>query len=121
MDTATSVQDKIEQLLFITKSFLKLSEDLSDFYINHRSVFTKSHKILNSHELKSLSIQQKLYFSEVLLFLRTIFEKPKSPQEVSYESLFREISKATKYHSEYTLIRNQYMKSGLKDLTDQLI
>jgi hypothetical protein len=114
-------QYRIEQLIFIADDFLKLTEELDLFYASTRDKVVKNLQVLNSDELKTFVIQQKLYFSEVLLILRTIFESAKKPKEISYENLFKEISEDTQYFKSYANIFREYKSSSLKDFVDQLI
>ncbi|MCA9383600.1 hypothetical protein KC909_04485 [Candidatus Dojkabacteria bacterium] len=114
MNQNINIHDRIEQLLFIADSFLMMSEDLGNFYFAHRDQIVRDFEVLNSSEFMSMVIQQKLFFSEVLLIFKTLFEKSGNPVEISFEQLFKEASELERYKSEYIKIRIQYSKSGLK-------
>lgn len=120
MNNLDTIQDRIEQLIFIADDFLKLTEDLGDFYTENRAEIKRSSLILHSGELKTLVVHQKLYFSEALLILRTLFETSKQPRELSYELLLKQIQSKTQINLAYQEILKKYKKSALKEIRDQL-
>lgn len=121
MNTTETIQERIEELVMIADDFLKLCQVLNKFYDKHKAQLLRDTSIVGSSQLSSLIIHQKLYFSEAVLILKTLFESPKSPQEISYARLFKTISKQTIYYKDFRKLLKLYKETHLGKLRDRII
>lgn len=125
------MENKILQLVNEAEAFLKWSEKLLDLYEqenlkeSYRENPMKQYSIFYKNPVtKLITLHQILYFQEVMLILKTLFEKTKPFKEISFEYYINnygaQIKGKQKLRQEFNKIRDKYDNSSLKKFRNHL-
>lgn len=118
------IQDRICQLIYRAKTFLKWSNQLLDIYEkgwdNCKNSPENQYKFYNTPNTKCIIIHHVLYFQETVIILHTLFETKKHPTEISFAYYFTN-NKGNNLEKKINEIREEYHATNLVIFRNKLI